>query len=123
LVALSELPFGTFKGQCRGDLADQDPSSMPCERGSREHELRGSSICCVPEEAESDALDATCPVGQSTGLYRELKHCGVVTEKVLYAGGTHSPRHRGYEIDMFTTSRLVQATLSEGRIDRGDLSG
>jgi hypothetical protein len=124
LVALSELPFGTFKGQCRGDLADQDPSSMPCERGSREHERRGSFVCCVPEEAEFDAFDATYPVGQSTGVRRELKHCGVVTETVPYAGGIHfAAPWRLRDRHAHEASRLVGATLSKGRIDRSDLSG
>ena len=46
-------------------------------------------------------LDKNNPVGQSTGLYRALKHFGVETELVLYPGEGHSPRKGSYNIDMF----------------------
>ncbi|HET9391551.1 MAG TPA: S9 family peptidase, partial [Steroidobacteraceae bacterium] len=47
------------------------------------------------------ANDSSNPVGQSTGLYRALKHFGVETEMVLYPGEGHSPRRLAYNIDMF----------------------
>ncbi len=45
--------------------------------------------------------DSNNPVGQSTGLYRALKHFGVETEMVLYPGEGHSPRRLAYNVDMF----------------------
>ena len=47
------------------------------------------------------ANDSSNPVGQSTGLYRALKHFGVETELVLYPGEGHSPRRLAHNIDMF----------------------
>lgn len=47
------------------------------------------------------AEDKSNPVGQSTGLYRALKHLGVETQMVLYPGEGHSPRKGSYNIDMF----------------------
>jgi dipeptidyl aminopeptidase/acylaminoacyl peptidase len=46
--------------------------------------------------------DTSNPVGQSTGLYRALKHVGVETEMVLFPGEGHSPRKGAYNIEMFT---------------------
>jgi dipeptidyl aminopeptidase/acylaminoacyl peptidase len=45
--------------------------------------------------------DEANPVGQSKGLYRDLKHLGVETEMVLYPGEGHSPRRGSYNVDMF----------------------
>lgn len=45
--------------------------------------------------------DRNNPVGQSTGLYRALKHLGVETQLVLYPGEGHSPRKHSYNVDMF----------------------
>jgi dipeptidyl aminopeptidase/acylaminoacyl peptidase len=45
--------------------------------------------------------DANNPVGQSTGLYRALKHFGVETELVIYPGEGHSVDKGAYNIDMF----------------------
>jgi dipeptidyl aminopeptidase/acylaminoacyl peptidase len=45
--------------------------------------------------------DKNNPVGQSTGLYRALKHFGVETQLVLYPGEGHSPRKGSYNVDMF----------------------
>lgn len=45
--------------------------------------------------------DTSNPVGQSKGLYRDLKHLGVETQLVLYPGEGHSPRRGSYNIDMF----------------------
>jgi len=45
--------------------------------------------------------DEANPVGQSKGLYRDLKHLGVETELVVYPGEGHSPRRGSNNIDMF----------------------
>jgi dipeptidyl aminopeptidase/acylaminoacyl peptidase len=45
--------------------------------------------------------DRSNPVGQSTGLYRALKHFGVETELVVYPGEGHSPKKWSYNVDMF----------------------
>jgi dipeptidyl aminopeptidase/acylaminoacyl peptidase len=44
--------------------------------------------------------DRDNPVGQSLGLYRALKYCGVETQLVVYPGEPHLPRRARHQVDI-----------------------